>query len=413
MSIATEIERIKSAKAAIKDAINAKGGTLTDELLGAYADAVASLPSGGGGMDFYKCAAVYGPREVACFVISGCPNTAVNGTYLPTEFTVEDLEGNKQPVYKNTASSYFYYFTFDGWGVSTDYNNSAEYFGGVGSSWNDRDWMPVDGMSCVESTTTIDLDVPKTWDGYKAVLSNGIYSFENELTNGMSWSDVKPEIFKVYSADALIKIASLLRDYPTEKLVFYAPLCGDVTATEVGGTLKNRNVSLETVNGIQAARFASPAALYTTAPVPLDYVDIDNGFSIFFCINPSTVSEATLLYIGYQGGAEKLQAETKIKDGQLFLRFNAQWSTPVDIPLTIDTWHTFTVIRRESAYSVYIGKSLNGTYSNPRILYPQLVLGSSNYNSTSGFNGFMRNVLIYNRALSETEIALLNDKFAI
>jgi hypothetical protein len=46
MSITTEIERIKAAKAASKDAINAKGGTLTDELLDQYASAIASLPSG-------------------------------------------------------------------------------------------------------------------------------------------------------------------------------------------------------------------------------------------------------------------------------------------------------------------------------------------------------------------------------
>ena len=46
MSIASEIERISAAKAALKTAINAKGGTLTDELLGAYASAVTGLPSG-------------------------------------------------------------------------------------------------------------------------------------------------------------------------------------------------------------------------------------------------------------------------------------------------------------------------------------------------------------------------------
>jgi hypothetical protein len=48
MSIASELERIKSAKAAIKDAVNAKGGTLTDELIDKYAEAITALPSGGG-----------------------------------------------------------------------------------------------------------------------------------------------------------------------------------------------------------------------------------------------------------------------------------------------------------------------------------------------------------------------------
>lgn len=48
MSIASELARIKEAKSAIKEAINGKGGTLTDELLDKYAEAIVKLPSGGG-----------------------------------------------------------------------------------------------------------------------------------------------------------------------------------------------------------------------------------------------------------------------------------------------------------------------------------------------------------------------------
>lgn len=48
MSVFTEIQRIISAKNAIKEAVNAKGGTLTDELISEYAQAISDLPSGGG-----------------------------------------------------------------------------------------------------------------------------------------------------------------------------------------------------------------------------------------------------------------------------------------------------------------------------------------------------------------------------
>jgi hypothetical protein len=47
MSIASELERIRTAKQAIKDAVNAKGGTLTDELIDKYAEAITELSSGG------------------------------------------------------------------------------------------------------------------------------------------------------------------------------------------------------------------------------------------------------------------------------------------------------------------------------------------------------------------------------
>lgn len=48
MSIKSEIRRIVEAKEQLRLAINEKGGTLTGELLDAYAGAVRGLPSGGG-----------------------------------------------------------------------------------------------------------------------------------------------------------------------------------------------------------------------------------------------------------------------------------------------------------------------------------------------------------------------------
>ena len=419
MSIATEIERIKAAKSAIKDAINAKGGTLTDELLGAYADAVTALPSGGGGMDFYKCAAVYGPRQAKCVTVSGCPNAAVNGTYLPTEFTVEDWEGNKYPVYSN--GTYYYYFNAidNQWCIGTDYNSYSYLYCSWGSdmastSWNDPNWEPISGMSSAESEITVDTDVPKTWDGYKVVKSGGSYTFENEATTGLNWYDVKPEILKLYSADVTVKIASLPRDFPTDKLVFYAPLCDDVTATEVGETLKNRNVVLEMVNGIQAARFVPTATLNTTAPLPLSYYDSPEEFSVFFCINPSAIEDERVpICIGR--GSYPVYAETKIDSGSMYLRFYTNVTNKIRIPFSVGSWYNVTMVRKDGTLYVYNGKTFfDSEEIRTSVTDSQLILGAKYINdSRYTFNGYMRNILIYNRALSEAEIAQLNDKFAI
>ena len=51
MSIANEISRIKAAKESLKDAINARGGSLSNELLDEYAAAVSGLPAGGNNID--------------------------------------------------------------------------------------------------------------------------------------------------------------------------------------------------------------------------------------------------------------------------------------------------------------------------------------------------------------------------
>ena len=379
---------------------------------------IGTYKGGTSGMDFYKCAAVYGPRQAICVTVSGCPNTTVNGNYLPTEFTVEDWEGNKYPVYSN--GTYYYYFNGvdNQWCIGTDYNSHICLYLSWGTdmastSWNDPNCEPVDGMSSAESEVTVDTDVPKTWDGYKAVLNSGIYNFESELTTGMTYTSMKPEILKVYSADASIRLASFPCDYPIDKLVFHAPLCDDVTATEVGGTLKNRNVTVETVGGIQAARFVPTATLNTTAPLPIDCKDGSGEFSVFFCINPSAViHEAIPLFIGYAGNSNTFAVETRTDGGSMFLQFLTE---NVRVPFAVDTWYTFTAVRRGTTYYVYNGKTLFGSTSyNGSLDNPQLVLGARDINdSRYNFNGYMRNILIYNRALSEAEIAQLNDKFAI
>ena len=108
MSIATELTRIATAKTAIKEAINAKGGSLTNETLDAYPAAIGALPSGGS--DFYKCASVQqgdvttwsGYKAVwdeNIIEVSGAGNSELNGTYtMPAPATggarVFELTGN-------------------------------------------------------------------------------------------------------------------------------------------------------------------------------------------------------------------------------------------------------------------------------------------------------------------------------
>ncbi|MBR2133067.1 MAG: hypothetical protein IJ955_11145 [Oscillospiraceae bacterium] len=162
---------------------------------------------------FYRCAAIHGPYEVETVVVSGCPVAEVNGDYLPTEFTTSDWEGNKQPVYSN--GTYFYYYepnNYMTWGIGTDYAGNMLYMGSVGGSWNNTSWETVEGMSAVKGTATLDTDVPETWDGYKAVLKNKVYSFEDELTTGLTYRDIKPQKYRIYNHSAVLR-RSRLRKY--------------------------------------------------------------------------------------------------------------------------------------------------------------------------------------------------------
>ena len=51
----------------------------------------------------------------------------------------------------------------------------------------------------------------KTWSGYKAVFdsSTGTWSFESDVTEGLTYTSVTPIVGGIYSADALVNVASL------------------------------------------------------------------------------------------------------------------------------------------------------------------------------------------------------------
>ena len=74
MSIQSEIARLNTAKENIKTAINSKGGSLTNESISLYADAINSLSSGGGNKSL-----IVSENEV--FSLSGtvnAPNTVLS-----------------------------------------------------------------------------------------------------------------------------------------------------------------------------------------------------------------------------------------------------------------------------------------------------------------------------------------------
>jgi hypothetical protein len=76
----------------------------------------------------------------------------------------------------------------------------------------------------------------KTWTGYKAVLADGVYSFEEIITEGLIFSSITPEVGKVYTADALAEIKNLY-DGSDPTMVFYAPLSKATATAETGQTL--------------------------------------------------------------------------------------------------------------------------------------------------------------------------------
>ena len=148
--------------------------------------------SGGSSMDFFKCEAVYGPRKETRIKVSGAGTTAVNGDYAKTDLT----SSGGGEVWKHTTADYYCYNMYGWqWAIHTDYNtepyyalyycDSSDPFSSYWyTGWDYANEIPTgtDPAPTVSKVSvTMDEDVPKTWDGYKAVLTDGVYSFEKNL----------------------------------------------------------------------------------------------------------------------------------------------------------------------------------------------------------------------------------------
>lgn len=164
---------------------------------------------GGGSMDFYKCAAVYGPKKVSGFIVAGAGTTAVNGNYAPTELTTE--EGGI--IYKHETAEYYY---FEMWGEKgicnspTDYPSSGLYYNMYDEGWTVGTGT-AEAPTVTAGTITLDADVPKTWDGYKAVYTEADgYTFEDTATTGLMYGGgLVPEVGTIYDAAAKIIVSKL------------------------------------------------------------------------------------------------------------------------------------------------------------------------------------------------------------
>lgn len=109
--------------------------------------------------------------------------------------------------------------------VPVGYNKTAQEF-----EINSVTVGSMDFYKCASVDTSA-----KTWTGYKAVLSSGIYSFEKTPTAGLSCNTVVPVPGKIYTADALAVIEYLFEGFPAVSVT--VPLSGDYSGTVNGNSI--------------------------------------------------------------------------------------------------------------------------------------------------------------------------------
>ncbi len=164
-----------------------------------------------GTTDYYKCATIIPSVN---FDFAGGLDPA-DGLY-----TTNGRMLNGYPVYrKGTTNYYLSYVTNDSW-IITDVDPEDDLTEHILFANNESpditDWP---------EPMTVTYASSGFWTGYKAVFDavSGTYSYEATATSGLTWNLIQPQVGKVYTADAMIRV-ELYTGLPLAGLDFYLPL---------------------------------------------------------------------------------------------------------------------------------------------------------------------------------------------
>ncbi|MDD3153488.1 MAG: LamG domain-containing protein [Victivallaceae bacterium] len=249
----------------------------------------------------------------------------------------------------------------------------------------------------------------QTWTGYKAVLTDGVYSFESTVTTGLTYTSVVPVVNSIYTADALVKIGSLWTGIPTDGLMFYAPLDQSHTMAGTGQTLNVVGaVSYTTENNVPCAVFAGNAGIYAalngqyaSASISL-WAKSDATGGVAYPVvamlgtssyNQSSNTNTVMLY----------DTTANLCAGDVVT--NLQTENP--LPSLSHIVYTYQNNERK----LYVNGTLiaSDTASSGTVIADYVAIGCTSYglNGSQGYNGKIARVRVYNRALSADEVQKL------
>lgn len=187
-------------------------------IIGAASD--SSLAPLSCGCTYYKCASVTPGVSGAVIEVTGDTTYGCNDTYTIVDATATGKNRTWRTSdgvweIRNTNATH----GIDRWcifGVASDTWKIHSVMATVPDNpWEVTSWQnhtspyayPDLVLTPTDSTTN-------TWSGYKAVFDStaGTWSFENDVTAGLTYTSVTPVVGGIYSADALARIQSLYQE---------------------------------------------------------------------------------------------------------------------------------------------------------------------------------------------------------
>lgn len=379
--------------------------------------------SSGTPMEFYKCTAIQSSDSIAYYTVSGAGTQRCNGAYYkfgtwysyPSYYHVDS---NSQILYMYHLSGGYWviYPTFQSGFVNT---TDAIYY--RISSDNTGSWQKGTGSN--PAPTVAGVYGSNTWSGRKAVLKGGIYSFQSNSTEGLTYNiSSMPVVGSIYNRDASIKCSYLpTSNITTQGLIFYDPLQEINSHARTGQEFNFLGYTVKpitpaVINGIPCLYFQGGSCIQ----VPIDF-NFSSSFTISMWIKalyPSQVNRgffSTSSSVTSGGGQITLQ----VWQGDFLIGYGG---TDYNIATsTADTSWVHLLLTTDNTTNISTGYingvssgSLNAVAAAQRGTFQlagrvttengQLVIKES-------LIGYMAALRIYNRVLSSTQITALSQEF--
>ena len=247
----------------------------------------------------------------------------------------------------------------------------------------------------------------KTWSGYKAVWGDNGYTISDDLTEGLVYSGMTPQVGTIYDSTCSVRVAALYSSLAVEPElpVFYAPLMTD-TSIEINPssmTTGSGNVSFSTVDGVPTAVLDSGFLLWdkdSTLP------NGNHEISISFGLRLTQTMENKLIFFygsndGYNGLGLQVNGTSitmSTKEGNSLIGDTQE--------LQLDTWyHILVTYTTDGMCKLYINGTLKTSVSKSLTLSSSYSFNFGNYtwdNSWRNLYACITRARIYDYAIDDT-----------
>lgn len=269
--------------------------------------------SSGAVASYYKCASVTPGVSGAVIEVTGDTTYGCNGTYTIVDATAtgknrtwRTSDGVWEIRNTNATAGIDRWCIFD---VASDIMKIRSVMTTVPDNpWEVTSWQNDTSPYAYPDLVLTPYDTAKTWSGYKAVFDStaGTWSFESDITAGLTYHGYTPTVGNIYSSDTTIAITNMYTsNFPAfDKLKYYWSLDGNTVDYD-----KISNVGMVAANNVQfgiTGKFGTcfgtsssggkNTGSYTNADIPTDV--ISNGFTCNFWCNISSIGGDSPGFIG-------------------------------------------------------------------------------------------------------------------